>query len=144
MAIKKGGTGLFANVLEEITDSLSESFICSSNVLSDIAVQLVKYRIDNELDQKQLAELLNVSQPMISKYESGHYNFTIKTLFDIAYKIGLDVDVKIGTKAESRNDDNYFSTIENKASWETSEYLKQYFETQKKDLMPKSVITEVA
>ncbi len=144
MAIKKSSMGLFASVMDGVADSLSESFICSSNILSDIAVELVKYRIDNQLDQKQLADLLGVSQPMISKYESGHYNFTIKTLFDIAYKIGLEVDVKIGTKEESRNEDNYFLSVENKSSWETSEYLKQYFETQKKDLMPKTVITEVA
>ncbi len=82
-------------IFDVLTQNLSDDKIVAADALSDIAVELVNYRISNNLDQKDMARILNVSQPMISKYESGAYNFTIKTLFEIAYKLGLDIDFSI-------------------------------------------------
>ena len=42
------------------------------------------------MNQKQFASFMGVSQAMISKWESGEYNFTINTLNEICDKLGLD------------------------------------------------------
>lgn len=59
----------------------------ADKLLVDIACEFIKYRAKNGLTQKDLADKLNVSQTMISKLESGDYNPTVKTLFDIAKKL---------------------------------------------------------
>ena len=70
-------------------------------VMTDISAALINYRADNSLSQKELAEKLECSQAMISKIESGDYNFTIRKLFDVVNKLGgrvsLEIDFKDGT-----------------------------------------------
>lgn len=54
-----------------------------------ISELLVKYRTDKKLTQKQLAKKLGVSQIMISKYESGDYNFSLKKLCQICAALNI-------------------------------------------------------
>lgn len=63
------------------SDSLEQreaSLACG--ILSDVSVRVVDYRVKHGLSQAQLAQRLGVSQAMVSKYESGSYNFTIEKL----------------------------------------------------------------
>lgn len=57
--------------------------------LGSIASTIASYRVVHGLSQKQLANALGVTQAMVSKYESGEYNFTIKTLHELANKLGM-------------------------------------------------------
>lgn len=54
-----------------------------NEILLIISKELVKYRDNNNMSQSDLAKKLKVSQVMISKMESGKYNFTIKTLVNL-------------------------------------------------------------
>lgn len=54
-----------------------------NEILLIISKELVKYRDENELKQEDLAKKLDVSQVMISKMESGKYNYTIKSLVNL-------------------------------------------------------------
>jgi DNA-binding XRE family transcriptional regulator len=60
-----------------------------------IAVQLIGYRSDNGLSQRQLAERLGVSQPRVVELESGEKNPQIETLVKIAAKTGLEFAIDI-------------------------------------------------
>ncbi len=65
----------------------------STKALDEFSVQLVNYRISHELNQTKLAKELEISQPMISQYESGTNNITIKRLCEICEKIGIRVRI---------------------------------------------------
>ena len=54
-----------------------------NEILFIISKELVNYRDENQLKQEDLAKKLNVSQVMVSKMESGKYNYTIKTLVNL-------------------------------------------------------------
>lgn len=54
-----------------------------NEILLIISKELVKYRDENKLKQEDLAKKLNMSQVMISKMESGKYNYTIKSLVNL-------------------------------------------------------------
>ena len=65
-------------------------------ILGDISVALVEYRTKHGLSQTQLAERLDVTQAMVSKYESGEYNISICALVHLCAALGLSLKVDIG------------------------------------------------
>lgn len=66
-------------------------------ILFEISKSLVNYRKENNLTQKQLAEILDVKQVMISKLESGNYNPTFKLLHRISRKLTNSTEMFIDT-----------------------------------------------
>jgi DNA-binding XRE family transcriptional regulator len=60
-----------------------------------VAVQLIAYRSENELSQRELAKRLGVSQPRVVELESGEKNPQIETLVKIAAKTGLEFAIDI-------------------------------------------------
>lgn len=83
------------DLLSIFEDSLTASDILASKCLANISAAIVKKRIELNLSQKNFADLLNVSQSMVSKWESEDYNFTIKTLADIAAKLDMNLQVEL-------------------------------------------------
>ncbi|MBE0451718.1 MAG: helix-turn-helix transcriptional regulator [Clostridia bacterium] len=63
------------------------------DILYNISVKLVEYRHENNLKQKDLARILDVSQAMVSKLESGDYNPTIELLWKISKKIDFEFSI---------------------------------------------------
>ena len=70
----------------------------AASLMCDVSTALVEYRRKNKLTQKELAERLNVGQSMISKYESGTYNWSIRSLSEVSSKLGLDLTLSIDEK----------------------------------------------
>lgn len=81
-----------------LTAGLSAEELLAKKTLAIIAAEIQLKRIDMGLDQKQFAKLLGVSQGMISRWESGTYNFTISTLVSICEKLELSFEPKITSK----------------------------------------------
>ncbi len=80
---------------------VSSNFIVHEDVdmyykklLSRIGSKIYTYRKENKYSQKDLGELLNVSQAMISKYESGNYNFSIKKLYELSHLMNFSVNIR--------------------------------------------------
>lgn len=65
----------------------------STKALDEFAIQLVNYRFDHKINQTQLAHVLGISQPMVSQYEAGTNNITVKRLCEICEKIGVRVNI---------------------------------------------------
>lgn len=74
----------FDTILDKIQPQGNTAIEKFFDINYSISKFLVDYRVDNEMTQKQLAEKLNVSQVMISKYENGDYNFTLKKICEIS------------------------------------------------------------
>lgn len=57
-------------------------------------------REDNDLKQKDLAKLLNVSQQYYSQYELGHYTFTVEHIIKLAnfYRVSTDYILELSDK----------------------------------------------
>lgn len=54
---------------------------------------MIEKRIKEGLTQKQLAKKMKIKQPLISRFESGTYNPSLKFLYRVAK--GLDAKLKI-------------------------------------------------
>lgn len=56
-----------------------------------IAVSIQQQRLALGLTQRQLADMLGVSQAMVSRWENGEDNYTVATLAKIASALGLQL-----------------------------------------------------
>lgn len=83
---------------ETISQTLSSSDIAAAKQLAKISSVILANRLERGMNQKQFAEFVGVSQGMISKWESGEYNFTVETLANICEKLNLDFDVNLSSR----------------------------------------------
>lgn len=68
--------------------------------LNRIAAVIAGYRYNQRLTQTDLAKQLGVTQAMVSKYESGEYNFSLKTLFELFDKLKLRFSLSIDEREQ--------------------------------------------
>lgn len=85
--------------LGDLFDALSESIekkdIIYAKTTSQIVSSLIKERFKRNMTQHDFAEQLNIKQSMVSRWESGSSNFTIKTLSKIAADLDLDLYINL-------------------------------------------------
>ena len=108
-------------LLTSLVDGFSISKLNSIRLLSKISAKITIERTDKEMNQTEFAEFMNVSQGMVSKWESGSYNFTIKQLCDICEKLDITPNVTFESNTESSV---YDPLIPNSTSLNTDEKNK--------------------
>lgn len=79
---------------DEVDEKLKNEIELDS-ILVDLACEIINYRVENNLTQKDLAEKLEISQAMVSKIESGDYNPSVEFLFNISKGLGLSLVVEL-------------------------------------------------
>lgn len=65
-----------------------------------LAVEVVHYRAEHDLSQRQLAELLDVHQSDVARMESGEHSPTLDRLVRVCR--GLDIELMIDIRPEKR------------------------------------------
>jgi ribosome-binding protein aMBF1 (putative translation factor) len=71
------------------------------DIYYQISTAILKYRLKHNLSQTNLAEKLGVTQAMVSKLESGDYNYTIEQLWKVSQKLGFKLNVEFAEVAET-------------------------------------------
>ena len=93
------------DMLSVFDTSVSAVDIIAAKALAGVSAEIVKHRINLGMTQKQFAEYMEVSQGMVSKWESADYNFSVKSLAHIAAKLDLDVVVCFKDVMKSKRDE---------------------------------------
>ena len=81
------------SVKEDLFPELSSVEKATNKLLAKIASKIYRRRKQLGMTQKQLSDRLNVSQPMVSQWESGECNFTIESLVEILDTLNMNVDL---------------------------------------------------
>ncbi len=111
--------------IKDLISALSENETPEEAMLSSlqaiIAAAITVKRQQLGLSQKDLAEAAGVSQALVSKWESGETNFTLKTLVLIASKLDLEMRVPFKVKAPLVYSGDPYKVIEfpERNTWET-------------------------
>lgn len=84
------------------------------NLKGKISAAILNKRYELEMNQSEFAKYMGVSQSMISKWESGEYNFSCDSIAQLN-KIGIELTV---------NDKNLIKNSENKISCSRIESFK--------------------
>lgn len=85
----------FEALLSALCETISDSELLLSAHQSDIAAAIAAKRISMKMNQAAFAKMLNVSQGMVSRWESGMVNFTLKTLVELSQKLAMKLTVKL-------------------------------------------------
>lgn len=89
-------------LLELFDDSLKPSDILHSKLMAQISSAIIKERIKLHMTQSEFASYIDVNQSLISRWEKGNYNFSLKKLSEIASKLNLDVNIIFYNVAEHK------------------------------------------
>ncbi len=103
--MEKISEGMLA--LESLFGELTDEEILASKVRHEISKTIIQSRLKLRLSQSKYAKRLGVSQGMVSRWESGDYNFTTDTLAKIAVKLGLELKNPLQDKYDSTFEKSY-------------------------------------
>jgi len=98
------------SIKEKLANAEKES--CFTNLYTDqewevkrikslIGAEIEFARVNLGQSQIEFAKFMGVTQGMVSRWESGTYNFTIETLSNIAFKLGKSIDSFFSTAISS-------------------------------------------
>lgn len=86
MEIKTISLQEFAEMIG-IDYSKSKSVSMYYDILYHISTTLFKERMSRGMSMKEFANVLGVTPAMVSKYENGDYNFSLRQLCDVCEKL---------------------------------------------------------
>lgn len=72
-----------------------------AKMLDQFSISLAEYRFRHELSQTDLADLLQISQSMVSQYENGSRNISLKTLCEHCEKLHLVPQLSFGDSSNA-------------------------------------------
>lgn len=108
-------------LVDIMSQTLSSSDVTASKQLAKISAIITSSRIEKGMNQKQFAEFAGVSQSMVSKWESGEYNFTVETLAKICEKLNLDLEISMSSQWS--NCANSISSYAKQTAWKGAALL---------------------
>lgn len=89
-----------SDAFAQMAEQLTVSDVTAARLQAKIAAVIAKKRLELGMTQKQFADKMQVSQGMVSKWESEDYNFTIESLAQIAEKLELQLDICMISESE--------------------------------------------
>lgn len=78
----------------DLFNELSEGEKAEAELMAGIAMAIHDKRTAMSMTQQEFADLNHVSQTMVSKWESGEYNFTISNLSRILAVLGIEITLQ--------------------------------------------------
>jgi transcriptional regulator with XRE-family HTH domain len=91
-----------AEILAE--DSPYRRLAFAQTTASAVGIAVLTYRLDHGLSQRALGEQLGMAQPQVARLEDGEHTPTLETLCRIADALGLDIDLRIGPREDTRRE----------------------------------------
>ena len=83
------------DIINKLIPSDSKTEQSYYDILYKISTAVWEKRINDNMSQTQFAKVLGVSQAMISKYESGDYNFTIHQICKLCEQLDLSLEFDV-------------------------------------------------
>ncbi len=84
-----------SELLSLFEETLDAADILTSKIMAQISTAITKERLKSHMNQSEFAKYINASQSLVSRWERGDYNFSIRKIAEIATALNLDVDFSL-------------------------------------------------
>lgn len=113
-------------MFEFMSQFISKSDIYSARAIAKISAFILKYRKEANMSQKSFAEMMGVTQSMVSKWESANYNFTIENIAQISEKLNVTFDIEFIEDSEyySNKSSNEYESLRPTSEWKLPTILQ--------------------
>ena len=81
--------------LNKLCADMSASKSYYYDIQYTLSTTLLEYRLKHNMTLKEMSSYLEVTPKMLSKYESGDYNFSLSQICDICEKLNLKLNLSI-------------------------------------------------
>lgn len=81
--------------LNKLCADMSPSKSYYYDIQYTLSTTLLEYRLKHNMTLKEMSSYLEVTPKMLSKYESGDYNFSLSQICDICEKLNLKLSLSI-------------------------------------------------
>ena len=112
-----------SEALADLAQDFSLADVIATKLQAKIAIAITKKRLEYGMTQKEFAKKLNVSQGMVSKWESEDYNFTIESLAQIAEKLELNLEISLTPESDQYRK---IQRRESKCEWNGNIWKNKY------------------
>jgi ribosome-binding protein aMBF1 (putative translation factor) len=86
---------------DEARDPEVAAELARTAVANQLAILVIRYRVDHELTQTALARRLGMSQPAVARLEAGDHEPSVATLMRLARHLGITLRLQLsGDSAE--------------------------------------------
>lgn len=99
------------DLLQLFEETLSPSDILVSKLMAQISTAITKERLRLHMTQSEFSEYIGSSQSLVSRWEHGDYNFTIKKIAEIAVKLNLDVNIEMRNMSLYQSAESFMSKL---------------------------------
>lgn len=91
------------NLLELFEDVVNPEDIIYAKVTSQASRTIIKERLRLNMNQQEFADYIHATQSLVSRWESGKYNFSLKKLSEIAAALDMDIHIYMTPRSVKNN-----------------------------------------
>ena len=102
-------------LFEDVVDP--EDVLCAK-LMSQASKAITKERLDLQMNQKEFAEHIHATQSLVSRWEHGDYNFSLKKLSSIAAALDMDIHLSMSPRKSKSNEIKFITENQN-SNWNT-------------------------
>ena len=108
--MSKKHTRTIEDLFDLFSESLSPADVISAKLMSQISTAITKERMKLSMNQADFAKHIDATQSLVSRWEHGDYNFSIRKIAEIAASLNLDVNFLFCNFTEHKTSDFYSGT----------------------------------
>lgn len=91
------------NLLELFEDVVNPEDIIYAKVTSQASRTIIKERLRLNMNQQEFADYIHATQSLVSRWESGKYNFSLKKLSEISAALDMDIHIYMTPRSAKNN-----------------------------------------
>ncbi len=84
---------------EDARDAEVTAELRRTEVANQLAILVIKYRVDHGLTQTALARKLGIQQPAVARLEAGDHEPTVTTLARLSRQLGITIRLEVAPES---------------------------------------------
>jgi DNA-binding XRE family transcriptional regulator len=82
-------------VAEDVRDPEVAAELARTSVANQLAILIIRYRVEHGLTQTALARTLGIKQPAVARLEAGDHEPSVATLARLANRLGITLRLDV-------------------------------------------------